>query len=47
MKKKEEPIKLENSNKEDFSCSCCDKKVDTVYFYCVDCHNKKKKGATK
>ena len=33
-----EDIAIEDSEKEDYMCKSCGKKVDTVYFYCEECH---------
>lgn len=38
-----EAIKIEDSNKEDHVCHCCGKQVDTVYFYCEECHRIQKR----
>lgn len=37
-----EDIAIEDLEKEDYVCSSCRKRVDTVYFYCEKCHKAQK-----
>ncbi len=38
-----EALEVENTEKVTYACNSCDKKTNTGYFYCEECHRKHRK----